>query len=402
MRVTTTVRCRAAQLLVRAEHKMHPVRKQVMENGAGAVFAVGQLLRDRQLQKPLVVLGAGELQAGYKLTHTLDESAVGYVLFDKLSPVPTIDEIEQMALDYRSGGCDCVIALGDGLTLDAGKAAAARVVSRGRTVIELVGFRRLPRRKLPAVIAVPTVGGSGREAMAAALVTDKRGNRFFIEDEALMPPVAVLDPELLVDAPREKVADAGLDGFCWAVEAFLAVSYGDSRTKNQAAEAIGRLFASLENCWNSGGTMQDRSDILSASRMLGRVASVTGGGYARALIRAAQTVCGLNFRTACGVILPAVLEKYGNYAEDKLSLLAVLADVEAEGSRSERAHALIGRLRSTVFRMGLPDMLEGVTAAQAADIADLAAAFANPRSISPVVWTTEDCHDLILSVCAPE
>ena len=79
-----------------------------------------------------------------------------------------------------------------------------------------------------------------------------------------------------------------------------------------------------------------------------------------------------------------------------------MADVTDEGSRSERAAALIARLRSTAFRMGLPDQLEGVTAAQAADIADLAAALANPRSISPVVWTAEDCHDLILSVCAPE
>ena len=148
--------------------------------------------------------------------------------------------------------------------------------------------------------------------------------------------------------------------------------------------------------------MKDRTDMLSASRIVGRAASVTGGGYARALIRAAQVVCDLPFREACGAILPAVLEKYGNYAVDKLALLAVLSDVTEDGSRSERAQALIGRLRSTVFRLGLPDMLEGVTAAQAADIADLAAATANPRSVSPVVWTAEDCHDLILSVCVPE
>ena len=142
--------------------------------------------------------------------------------------------------------------------------------------------------------------------------------------------------------------------------------------------------------------------MLAASRAVGRVASAQGSGYARALIRAAQTVCGLDFRTACGVILPAVLEKYGNYATDRLALLAVLADVAQDGSRSERAEALIRRIRSAVFRMGLPDTLEGVTADQAAEIADIAAAQANPRHISPVVWTAEDCLDVVLSVCAPE
>ena len=100
---------------------------------------------------------------------------------------------------------------------------------------------------------------------------------------------------------------------------------------------------------------------------MGRAASVTGGGYARALIRAAQVVCDLPFREACGAILPVVLEKYGNYAVDKLALLAVLSDVTEDGSRSERAQALIQRLRSTVFRLGLPDMLECCSG----DLADL-------------------------------
>lgn len=401
MHLMTAARCRISQAFVRLDRKMHPVGKQVMESGAGAVFSVGQTLRDWQLKKPLVVLGAGELQNGYKLTRSLEDGDVDYVRFDKLSAVPTIEQIETLATVYRTEQCDSVVALGDGLLLDAAKAGAARAVNR-RTVVELVGFRRLTRRKLPPTIVVPTVAGSGREAMAAAQVTDERGNRFFIEDEALMPDMAVLDPELLVDAPRDKVATAGLDGLCWAIESFLAAPGSDSRTKNQAAEAAERMFASLEECWNSGGAIKDRSDMLSASRMAGRAATAVGGGYARALIRAVQTVCGLEFRTACGVILPAVLEKYGSYAVDRLSLLAVLADVATEGSRAERAEAFISRLRGVVFRMGLPDALEGVTAAQAADAADLAAALANPRSVSPVVWTAAECQELLLSVCAPE
>lgn len=398
----TTVRCRAAQSLARFDRRMHPVRKQVMESGAGAVFSVRELLRDRQLHKPLVVLGAGELQTGFKLTHALEEGDVPYARFDGLSPEPTVAEIEDLAQCFLGEECDCVIALGDGLALDAAKAGAARAVNGGRSVMGLVGFRRLSGRRLPPVIAVPTVAGSGREAMAAAVVTDEGGNRFFIEDEALMPAVAVLDPELLADAPREKVADAGLDGLCWAIEVFLAAPHGDSRTKNQAAEAAELLFAALEPCWNSGGTIRERSDMLAASRMVGRAASAVGGGYARALIRAAQTVTGLPFREACGVILPAVLEKYGNYAQEKLALLGALTDVAADGARDERAAGLISCLRRTVFRLGLPDVLEGVTAGQAADIADLAAAAANPRCVSPVVWTADDCRELILSVCAPE
>lgn len=396
----TTVRCRTAQTFIRLGRKLHPIRKQTLETGAGAVFAVGQVLRERHLKKPLVVAGAGEEQSRYKLLHTLEQEDVERFVWDGLPAQPTAEDAEQMALAWLQEDCDCFVALGDERVLDAVKAAAARSVSRGRTVLAMAGFRRVPRRKLPPVIAIPTVGGSGAVSLSAAEVTDGQKTRFVIEDESLMPVVAVLDPELLADTPREKVADAGLNGLCQAVEAFLAAPHGDSRSQQMAAEAAEHLFACLESCWNSGGTVKERSDLLAASRLAGWSASAAGCGYARALIRAAQTVCGLDFRTACGVILPAVLEKYGSYAHNRLALLAVLADVAEEGSRSERAEALIRRIRSMVFRLGLPDVLEGVTASQAAEIADMAAAAANPRYISPVVWTAEDCQTLILRLCA--
>lgn len=401
MSLMTAARCRMAQVFVRLGRKLHPARKQHLETGAGAVFAVGQLLRDRRLKKPMVVIGAGEELTRLKLLHALDDDAVEYAVWDELPDMPTADDGERISLAWQSEGCDSFIALGSGMVLDVTKAAAARCVCPSRSIMGMVGVRRVHRRRLPLVIAAPTAAGSGAESMGAAVLADKARNIFVIEDEALMPGVAVLDPELLADTPRDKVADAGLDGLCRAVEAFLAASQGDGRTKKQAAEAVEYLFACLEPCWNSGGTVKERADLLAASRMAGWAASAVGGGYARALIRAAQTVCGLDLRTACGVILPAVLEKYGGNATEQLSLLAVLADVAEDGSREERAAALIDRIRATVFRLGLPDALEGVTADQAAEIADMAAATANPRYISPVVWTAEECLDLVLGVCAP-
>lgn len=402
MSLMTAARCRTAQVFVRLGRKLHPLRKQHLETGAGAVFAVGQLLRDRRVRKPMVVIGAGEELPRLRLLHALDDDAVEYAVWDQLPEDPTADDGERISLAWQSQGCDGFIALGSGTVLDVTKAAAARCVSRGRSIMGMVGVRRVHRRRLPLVIAVPTAAGSGAEAMGVAVLTDEARNVFVIEDEALMPDVAVLDPELLADTPRNRVADAGLDGLCRVVEAFLASSHGDGRTRKLASESLEYLFACLEPCWNSGGTVKERIDLLAASRMAGWAASAAGGGYARALIRAAQTVCGLDFRTACGVLLPAVLEKYGGNATEQLALLAVLADVADGGSREDRAEALIGRIRSMVFRLGLPDTLEGVTADQAAEMADMAAAIANPRYISPVVWTADEFLDLILGVCSTD
>lgn len=403
MGVMTTVLCRTAQAVRRAGGRLRPGRKQVLETGAGAVYALGQLLRDRQLRAPLAVIGADSAGAGYRLRQSLEQDDVPLRVIDDLPPRPTAAEGERIAAVFREEGLDCLIAVGDGAVLDLVKAAAARTQSGNRTILDMAGAGRIPRRRLPPVIAVPTAAGSGAESMAGAAVTDSRGTVFFLEGAALMPAVAVSDPDLLADAPREKVADEGLNGLCRCVEAFLSASHKDSGAMTRAAQGTELFFACLESCWNTGGSPQDRAELLTASRTAGRVASGSGaGGYARAMIRAAQTVCGLDFAPACAAILPAVLEKYGIPAQERLAALAVMADLEEEGDRSQRAAALIARLRSMTFRMGLPDRLEGVTSAQAAEIADMAAAIANPRMVSPVVWSRRQCRQLLDRLCAGE
>ena len=399
MDMILTAWCRTAQAFARLTRSFRRAKKQVLETGNGAVFSLGQLLRDRQLKNPLVIVGAGESRTRYKLLKALDDNDIAYNVWEELPPLPTADDGERIALSIQSGGCDCLIALGDAAVLDIAKAAAARSVRRGRSILEMAGWRRVGRRRLPCVIAVPTVGGAGAESLSGAVVADVNGNRFYLEDESLLPPVAISDPDLLVDAPREKIAAEGMDGLCRAVEAFLAAPYGDSGTKNLAAQAVELYLVSLEPCWNSGGTMRERADLLSASRLAGRAASAVGCGYIRSLILAAQTVSGVGLADACAVLLPEILEKYGSQATDRLALLAVLADLSEEGGRMERAELVIRRIRAMAFRMGLPDRLESVTAEQTAEIADLAAATANPRRVSPVVWSAKELLEQFSGVC---
>lgn len=397
MSMLTVARCRTAQTFARLGRRLHPVRKQRVETGAGALFSVGQLLRDGCMKKPMAVLGSGSEALRSRLLRALKESDIACVVWDKLSRPPKAEEAEQMSQLWRQEGCDCFIALGDGPVIDAAKAAAARCARRGRSVMDMVGFRRV-RRRLPPVVAIPTVAGSGAEALPAAVIADEQGIRFIMEDEVLMPAAAILDPELLAEASRESVADAGMDGLCRAVETYLAVPSGDRKMKNQAAQAVELFLNDLPLCWNSGGDLKARENMLLASRI---AAAGRGCGYVRAMCRAAQTVCGMSFAQSCGVLLPAVLERYGSAAARPLAELAAAVH-GACGSAADRSAALIAVIRGMVFRMGLPDTLEGVTGDEAASIADMAAAMANPRYVSPVVWTAEELTAVLKNVCVPQ
>lgn len=397
--MVTAARCRVSQAFMRLGRQFRSIPKQTVEAGAGALLSLGHLLRERYVRKPMVVMGQVSAEVKERMERVLKESDIAYILWDDLPTVPTVDDCEAIAAAWHGQNCDSFIAMGDGAVLDTAKAAAARAACRGRTVMTMVGRRRIPRRKLPTVVAIPTVAGSGAEALTAAVLRDEQGNRFVMESEALMPPIAVLDSELLADTPREQIADAGLDGLCRAIEAYLAAPAGDEHNKNLAAQAVEMFFNCLEPCWNSGGDPKARENLLSASRLAARAASAVGYGYVRAMCRAAQTVCDLPFAPLCGVLLPTILEKYGSYAVDDLARLAVECGIKEDGTRGERWKALTGRIRSMVFRMGLPDALEGITAAQAEEIGDLAAAAANPWHVSPVVWTAEDCALVMESVC---
>lgn len=372
--------------------------KQVVADGAGSVFSAGALLRGRKGTKPLVVLGRGVEEA--KLFRSLRDNDLSWVAYSGLSVPPTAADAENICQIWWQEGCDSFIALGDGPVLDVTKAAAACVAGRGRSVKSMAGYGRLPRRKMPVILAIPTVAGSGAESLARAVVLDEEGTPLCLAGTTLTPDIVVLDPDLLEHTPRVDVAEAGMDGLSRAIEAWLSPGKGDDRVRAMAADAVKGFLENLEPCWNDGGTVNQRSNLLEASRLAGVAASTLGYGYARAVARSASNVAGLEFGSTCSVILPYVLEKYGSEAREKLAKLSEISGVMTGGGQIQRAAAFMERLRAMSFRMGLSDTLEGLTRDIGEQIASRTAQ--DEWIFAPVFWTEERCNIIISPFCTDE
>lgn len=372
--------------------------KQIVADGAGSIFSAGALLRGRKKTKPLVVLGRGVEEA--KLFRSLRDNDLSWVAFSGLAVPPTAADAENICQTWWQEGCDSLIALGDGSVLDAVKVAAACISGRGRSVKSMAGYGRLPRRKTPVILAIPTVAGSGAESLARAVVLDDDGMPLCFAGTPLTPDIVVLDPDLLEHTPRVDVAEAGMDGLSRAVEAWLSPGKGDDRVRAMAADAVKGFLQNLEPCWNDGGTVRQRSNLLEASRLAGVAASTLGYGYARAMARSASNVAGLEFGSTCAVILPYVLEKYGNEAREKLAKLSDISGVMTGGGQIQRSAAFLERLRAMSFRMGLSDTLEGLTR----DIGEqiVYRTTRDKRIFAPVFWTEERCNTIISPFCADE
>ncbi len=391
MSMLAVVRCRAQQAFSRQGRRT--VREPVVEDGPGALYSVPQLVRSGRLGKPLLAAGPDAGPWEERLCQALEESDIAFAVWNGAAVPPTVDDGEDIVKLFDSEDCGCMIALGGPETIDLVKAAAARAASGARSIMDLVGSGRVGHRT-PPVIAVPTAAGSGAEALCEATVFDAEGNRFRLEDMALIPAYAVPDPALLADTPRPAAAEGIMNGVCLAVEAYLS-RYADDTVRAQAAAALRLFFVSAEPCWNTGGTVPQREKLLEASRLAGLAASAVGGGYVRALSEACAVVSGCTFGEACAALLPVVLENYGNHAEAELAALAASAGACAEGSRPERAKALIERLHSLAFRIGLPETLEKLVAEQRPEAADLAAAMANPQWAAPTVWFARECERVL-------
>lgn len=391
MSVQTAAICRAKQLFIRIRRQMRPVRMPTAADGGGAIWTAAQLLRSNGLSRPLLVLGRDAGPWGDRLRTALTDGDIPFAVC-KTAGTATA-EAERICAERIRGGCDCFIAVGGPDTLCAAKLAAARAARPGKTLPELEGYGRV-RRKTPPLVAVPTATGSGAESLAWADALDEDGRRLRIEDPALTPTFAVLDPELLTETPRAAVARCAIDGLCLAAEAYLS-RFGSDESRAAAREAVKAFLEAAEPCWNSGGTLARRSRLLEASRLAGFAASVGGYGYARALADAVSDVTGVPSTDAIAALLPVVLEKYGNRSESALSSLADAAELEPNGTQAQRAAALIERIRVMVFRMDLPDSLAPMDADTAARIGALASADANPRCACPVVWSARELCDVL-------
>lgn len=390
-----SVGCVLGRLYTRETRRFCQPGKQAVSVG-GSVYAAAQMLRDRRRRKPLLILDTEERET--ILAEALRKNDVAWSVFVLPSFAVTTEWAITAGQLYRAEGCDCILALGGSAAMDAAKAAAACAAAPG---LFRSGKARLRLRApaVPMIFAIPVTADSTFSA-GETVVYDGDGCPRTVKGKKLVPSMVLLDPALLADASREDLADAGFEGLCMAVEAYLTPGKGNAAALVMAERAVKGYIENLEPCWNDGGTQNQRSGLMEASRLAGLAYFALGYGHARSICKG---LCrsGVAPGAAYGVVLPGVLEKYGNPVTDKLSRLASVSGILTEGSRQERAAALIRYIRDMAFRLGIPDELPPIPAAEPDRIAFEAAA--DVYSLPPVDWTEEKCRILLEKLlCFPK
>ena len=365
--------------------------------GAGCVKELPAAIKAKGVTTVLVVTDKGlmGLHLLDSLFDALAKEGINYTVYDGVQPNPTIDNIEQALAMYKAAECNGIVAFGGGSPMDCAKACGARVVRPNKTVPELRGLLKV-MKKLPPLFAVPTTAGTGSETTIAAVVSNpKTHEKNAINDPRLRPKMAVLDPELTVGLPKHITSTTGMDALTHAVEAYIGHS-NTKGTKAAAEKATRLIFDNILEAYENGKNLEAREHMLVGSYYAGIAFTRAYVGYVHSIAHNLGGMYGTPHGLANAVILPHMLEFYGEKAYKPLAALADVAGLATDGLTTEqKAKLFIAKVKEFNEKMNIPTAFDFIKDEDVPLIAKRALMEGNPLYPVPRIMNQKTCEEFI-------
>ncbi len=212
---------------------------------------------------------------------SLDKSGISYVPFTDISPNPRVEQVRAGVDVYRREQCDVIVAVGGGSPMDCAKAIGI-ASSNQQDILDFVGVDRI-LLPVPPFIFIPTTAGSSADVSQFCIILDTaEAQKVAIVSKAIVPDVALIDPECTLSADLYLTACSGIDALTHAIEAFVSTGSG-VLTDSSALEAIKLLHANLPGLMQAPLDIELRSKIMLGSMKAGLAFSNASLGAVHAM-----------------------------------------------------------------------------------------------------------------------
>ena len=232
-------------------------------------------------KKAFIVTDTFLYQNGYTkpIEEKLDELGITHTVFYNVAPDPTLACAREGAEAMAAFQPDLIIAVGGGSAMDAGKIMWVLYehpdVDFQDMAMRFVDIRKrvysFPKMGEKAYfVAVPTSAGTGSEVTPFAVITDeKTGVKYPLADYELMPKMAIVDADLMMDAPKGLTAASGIDAVTHALEAYASMLATDY-TDGLALRSLQLIFRNLPKVYDNGpNEPRARENMANAATMAG-------------------------------------------------------------------------------------------------------------------------------------
>ena len=213
-----------------------------------------------------------------KIEDKLDQMGIVHTCFYDVEPDPSLASARAGAAAMRMFEPDCIIAMGGGSAMDAGKIMWVLYENPDANFDDMaMDFMDIRKRiftfphmgKKAYFVAVPTSSGTGSEVTPFAIITDKTtGIKWPLADYELMPDMAIVDTDNMMSAPKGLTCASGIDVMTHALEAYASMMASDY-TDGLALNAIKLVFNYLPRAYKDGSDVEARQHMANASCMAG-------------------------------------------------------------------------------------------------------------------------------------
>ncbi len=279
-----------------------------------------------------------------QVTSHLERRNLPHAIFAEVEPDPSLETVVRGAAEFIRFRADLIVALGGGSAIDTAKAIAFFAVKAAP---------QLPR---PLLAAIPTTSGTGSEVTAISVVTDKaQGVKIPLNDELLIPDVAILDARFTRTVPPPVTAATGMDVLTHAMEAYTSRD-NNAFTDILAVQAIRYVFSFLLKAYQQMEDMEAREMMLLGSCMAGMAFNNSGLGLTHSMAHALGGQFHIPHGLANAVFLPYVIRFNSFDAGVRYRELARIIGLP-HANVEEGTQALIGAVQSLNEAMRIPSRL---------------------------------------------
>ncbi len=320
--------------------------------GIGAIDMSGQYAKNLGAQKVLLVTDPGVEAAGWtaRVSESLARLSIPYVIFKDVTENPKMSEVRAGRIRYEEFGCNMIVAVGGGSPMDCAKAIGIEVSHQcGIEEYEGVDLVEYP---IPPLVCIPTTAGSSADVSQFAIIADmQRKTKMAIVSKAVVPDVALIDPETLTTLSSHQVACTGMDALTHAIEAYVS-SANSPITDLHAMEAIRLIAEHLQGAVANPCSLAHQGPMMLASLEAGLAFSNAILGAVHAMAHSLGGYYDLPHGECNAILLPRVVAFNYSACPERFDRIGEILGINMPnvpvGERADRLVERIGSLRESI------------------------------------------------------
>jgi alcohol dehydrogenase len=312
--------------------------------GAGVIDRLGELARELDFRRTLLVADHGLLASGHvdEAVGPLEKAGVEVFRFHDFEVNPDTRMIEAGTAFVSPLKIDSIIGLGGGSSLDCAKGINF-LLTNGARMSDYRGYGKATKPMLP-MIAIPTTAGTGSEAQSYALISEAESHvKMACGDPKAAFLVALLDPALTVSQPRSITATSGFDAIAHAVETFVTTKR-TPLSEIFSREAWRLLEPNYERVLNEPDNLEARGAMQLGAFYAGVAIENSMLGATHACANPLTAHYGTAHGAAIAMLLPSVVRWNESVAADQYAMFLNWSSVGAQRNELSPTEALARRL----------------------------------------------------------